>query len=402
MFFPTIQLQAGKAIQVTQQGLQVIPEDPIDLSRRLYRYGTVVILDRDAAQGQGNNRNLVSAICDEVEAIVGGGITTVNQADQYLRSGAVRLIFGPQVDPGVLAHFPRQRILVAVDDRPEPFGLDEWKLADDKNLIEAAILFQKHCTGLVYGFGDSDIEGFRSLNAQVDLPVIAAAMATSTEDVEALDRSGKDCLLEISNESQVDISDLWASLLDFESGNGLIPTILQDKNRQVLALFYSNKNAVKTSLRNGLASFWSASKGDVTLKETPKGNPISIRTAIADRRRRVLLYQVDSSGPVCHTGEYSCFGERAFSIQTLEAVIVSRQEKGDSQSYTQQVLVSREGVTDQILTRAQELSQATTRTQMISRTADLLYFVMVNLVRNKISWSSVLKELRGRAGRRRQ
>lgn len=402
MFFPTIQLQTGKAVQVNTAGVQVIPENPVDLSRRLYRYGTVVILDRDAAMGQGDNSDLVNKICGEVEAIVAGGVTTVNQADRYLRAGAVRLIVGPRVNPGILAHFPRQRILVAVDDRPAPFGIDEWRLADNTNLVEATAVFHKSCSGLVYGFGDSDIDGFRSLNAQVGLPVIAAAMTTSAEDVEALDRSGIDCLLTIDQNSNIDISDLYTNLMDFESGNGLIPTILQDRNRQVLALFYSNKNAVKTSLDSGLTSFWSASKGDVTIKETPKGNPISIRTAIADRRRKVLLYQVDSTGPVCHTGEYSCFGERSFSIETLEAVIVSRQGKGDSQSYTQQVLVSREGVTDQILTRAKELAQAVTHDQIISRTADLLYFVMVNLVRNKVSWSSVLKELRGRAGRRRQ
>jgi phosphoribosyl-ATP pyrophosphohydrolase len=115
----------------------------------------------------------------------------------------------------------------------------------------------------------------------------------------------------------------------------------------------------------------------------------------------VLLYTVKAPGPIDPSGSYSNFGERTFSLETLEEVLQSRLQKPPSSSYTQQILVSRDGVVDQIVHQAKELAQAEDSRQVVFETADLIYYVLINLVREKIPLAAVFKELRGRAGRRR-
>ena len=403
MFYPLIELMDGKAVFFDPAGGSTVESaEPIELAAALHRYGTIVVLDRDASSGQGGNQPLITELCRRFETIVGGGIRTIKEADHYLRAGADKIILGVTADPDLISRFPMQRVLLALDRRPGPVGIEDWRVPEGFDPTEHSKTLRHQCSGVVYGLDGTELGHLITLQSQVEIPVLSLGVVRSEEDITDLDRSEVDCLLDGAMRKNLDPAEAFASLLDFDSGSGLLPTIIQDKSGQVLGLFYSSREAVAQSLRSGQATFWSFARGEVSVKESTQGQTLPLITSALDCRRRSLLYTVQSTGPVCHRGTYSCFGDRRFSLETLEEVIVSRQSKPKAGSYTQQVLTSSQGVTQELLRQAQELAQADSPAGIIWETADLLYFVLVNLARNGIALSDVMKELRGRAGRRRQ
>lgn len=401
MFVPVIEIQGGKAVSRPAGGQPVpLEEDPLELARRLYRYGELAVIDLDGSRGEGDNIEIILQICREADCRVGGGITDFQKADLILRGGARQIIVGSQVNRLVIERFPRQRILVALDNRPDPSGLDEWRVPEDSDAVNTALALARVVSGFVYGFGNADMENFRALQGKVDRPVLAMGGFGSAEDIKALDRSDVDCLVSPARAESLELEELFADLLDFETSNGLIPTIVQDTARQVLGLFVSNHQAVVQTLKTGNLTFWRSQRGDVVAKETSTGDKYPLVTVRVDPRRRVLLYTVVATGAIDPSGNYSSFGEKTFSLETLEDVLKSRLQKPPSSSYTQQILASPEGVVDQIVHQAKELAQAKEQRQMVWETADLIYYLLVNLIRQDIPLASVFNELRGRAGRR--
>lgn len=96
--------------------------------------------------------------------------------------------------------------------------------------------------------------------------------------------------------------------LDWNKGNGLIPVVVQDaKSKAILMLAYANKEALEKTLSTGYAHYWSRSRGKLWMKGETSGHTQKIKRVIADCDYDALLYVVEQKGPVCHTGEATCF-----------------------------------------------------------------------------------------------
>jgi phosphoribosyl-AMP cyclohydrolase len=92
---------------------------------------------------------------------------------------------------------------------------------------------------------------------------------------------------------------------------GLIPAIIQDaENGDVLMLGYINEESLKRTLESGQVWFWSRSRQELWHKGATSGNYLNLRAIFRDCDDDALLLQVDATGPVCHTGNRSCFYRR--------------------------------------------------------------------------------------------
>lgn len=92
---------------------------------------------------------------------------------------------------------------------------------------------------------------------------------------------------------------------------GLIPAIIQDaENGDVLMLGYMNEESIKRTLESGQVWFWSRSRQELWHKGATSGNYLNLRAIFKDCDADTLLLQVDATGPVCHTGNRSCFFRR--------------------------------------------------------------------------------------------
>ncbi len=96
--------------------------------------------------------------------------------------------------------------------------------------------------------------------------------------------------------------------LDFKKGNGLIPVIVQDaRTRETLMLAYANREAVELTLKTKKGTYWSRSRNELWVKGETSGHTQKIVSVSTDCDYDSLLYVVEQTGAVCHTGAKTCF-----------------------------------------------------------------------------------------------
>ena len=123
--------------------------------------------------------------------------------------------------------------------------------------------------------------------------------------------------------------------IDFEKGEGLVPAIIQDADtRAVLMLGYMNADAVLATQKTGRVTFYSRSKQRLWTKGETSGNYLEFVEMKTDCDQDALLVFARPSGPVCHTGTDTCWGEENREaiefITELQEIIASRKKEAEA------------------------------------------------------------------------
>ncbi len=124
---------------------------------------------------------------------------------------------------------------------------------------------------------------------------------------------------------------------DFDKGNGLVPVVIQDsRTLQVLMLGYMNEEAFEKTKREGKVTFFSRSKNRLWIKGEESGNFLKVESMHTDCDQDTILIKAVPTGPVCHTGSFSCFGEKNSKgfLYELEAKISDKIDSQEDGSYT--------------------------------------------------------------------
>jgi phosphoribosyl-AMP cyclohydrolase len=96
--------------------------------------------------------------------------------------------------------------------------------------------------------------------------------------------------------------------LDFTKLNGLVTVVVQDaQTKEVLMVAFANEEAVRKTLEEGRAYFWSRSRQRLWRKGEESGNEMEVLRVMVDCDGDALLYLVRPKGPACHTGNRNCF-----------------------------------------------------------------------------------------------
>jgi phosphoribosyl-AMP cyclohydrolase len=99
-------------------------------------------------------------------------------------------------------------------------------------------------------------------------------------------------------------------MLKFDE-RGLIPAVIQDANTgEVLMLGYMNQESLERTKSTGQAWFWSRSRQELWHKGATSGNYINVRSVLIDCDGDTILIRAEPAGPVCHTGNRSCFFQK--------------------------------------------------------------------------------------------
>jgi phosphoribosyl-ATP pyrophosphohydrolase/phosphoribosyl-AMP cyclohydrolase len=89
---------------------------------------------------------------------------------------------------------------------------------------------------------------------------------------------------------------------------GLVPAIAQDADSgEVLMLAYMNAEALRRTLKSGDAWFYSRSRQELWHKGETSGNFIKVSEVWKDCDSDTILIKGKATGPVCHTGNKTCF-----------------------------------------------------------------------------------------------
>lgn len=117
MLIPSIDLMGGRVVQLVQGEDLALGFDDLDYwVERFAAYPVVQLIDLDAAKRQGNNRELIHSIVQRLPCQVGGGIRSIQDAQDLLNMGANRVIFGSSLFNGESDGASVDGIAVAASD----------------------------------------------------------------------------------------------------------------------------------------------------------------------------------------------------------------------------------------------------------------------------------------------
>lgn len=183
----------------------------------------------------------------------------------------------------------------------------------------------------------------------------------------------------------------------------LVPCIVQDSStRIVLMLGYMNAESIQKTIEGKRVTFFSRSKNRLWTKGETSGNFLEVKNILLDCDGDTLLIEASPVGPVCHTGNDTCFNQQNTGgfIQALEQTIQDRRVNPKEGSYTTKLFerginkvaqkVGEEAV--ELVIEAKDNNQEL----FLNEAADLMYHYLVLLTAKGYSLADVESVLRSR------
>jgi phosphoribosylformimino-5-aminoimidazole carboxamide ribotide isomerase len=213
VLIPSIDLMGGRVVQLQQGERLAVESDDLDgWMRKFAAFPIVQLIDLDAAMGRPANDTLVRHVASQLPCQVGGGVRSIERAQELLDAGARRVILGSSLfnDRGVnkaraeaFAEMLNPDVLIgAVDGRGGKVVIHGWKTPLSITPAEAARALEPYVGGFLYTHVDTegmltglDLEAVRTVQAATKRRLIAAGGIRSREEVDVLHKLGIDAVV---------------------------------------------------------------------------------------------------------------------------------------------------------------------------------------------------------------
>jgi len=164
------------------------------------------VIDLDAAMGTGDNFESVAEVLANVGVgvEVGGGVRTLERANELLEIGAEKVILGTVAvrNPGLVEELVGlaggERVMVALDSRSGRVTIEGWRAQTEKTALQLAKEFERMGVGSLL-YTSVDVEGrmsgiaareTRELMSAVKIPVFASGGVGTLDDVRIARETG--------------------------------------------------------------------------------------------------------------------------------------------------------------------------------------------------------------------
>ena len=191
--------------------------------------------------------------------------------------------------------------------------------------------------------------------------------------------------------------------VDFEKMNGLVPAIIVDaKSKNILMLGFMNKESLEKTIKTNLVTFFSRSRNELWTKGETSGNYLHLTEMKLDCDNDSILIFVNPDGNVCHSGEYSCFGDNheIDFLNYLFDFILKRKNEMPVGSYTTKLFERGE---NRIIQKVGEESvevviaaKNNDKEEIVNEVSDLFYHLFVMLAQKNIPLSAIVENLKTR------
>lgn len=213
MLIPSIDLMGGKIVQLVQGEKKKLEFDNFDYwIDRFSKYPIVQLIDLDAARGAGDNRSLVKQIVTRLNCQVGGGIRTLDTAQELLSLGARKVIVGSALlTEGRINHeyarmladaLPKAALMFALDSRGGRVAIDGWRTQTAVTAFDMIRELEPFCEGFLYTHIDTEglmggipMDTVRAIRGATQRHLVVAGGITEQQEIEALDRLGIDAVV---------------------------------------------------------------------------------------------------------------------------------------------------------------------------------------------------------------
>jgi len=214
MLIPSIDLLGGRIVQLVQgEKLRLSFDDFEYWIEKFSRFPVVQLIDLDAAMRQGDNSAVVAQIARRLPCQVGGGIRTIDRAQQALDAGAKRVIIGSalfsedgKVNVDVAAQLAAavgsEHLIAGIDTKNGRIAVKGWKAQIALTADEAIPQLDSHVSGYLYTHVDGEglMQGFpintaaRLRNLTIRHLIVAGGIR-SQQEIDDLDAMGVDAVV---------------------------------------------------------------------------------------------------------------------------------------------------------------------------------------------------------------
>ncbi len=214
MLIPSIDLLGGRIVQLVQgEKLRLAFDDFEYWIEKFSKYPLVQLIDLDAAMRQGDNSVLVEQIAKRLPVQAGGGIATIERAQQVLEAGAKRVIIGSALfsaEGTVNTEFAAtlanaiggDHIVAGIDTKNGRIAVKGWKAQVALTPDDAIPQLDAHAAAFLYTHVDTEgtmqgfpIETAARLRKLTEKQLIVAGGIRSQQEVDALDALGADAVV---------------------------------------------------------------------------------------------------------------------------------------------------------------------------------------------------------------
>jgi phosphoribosylformimino-5-aminoimidazole carboxamide ribotide isomerase len=213
VLIPSIDLMGGRVVQLQQGERLMLASDDLDgWIEKFSMFPIVQLIDLDAAMGRQANDELVRKVAAALPCQVGGGVRSIERAQELLGMGARRIILGSSLfnERGVnrgraeaFAEIIDPDLLVgAIDSKGGKVVVHGWKTPTPITPEDAARTLEPYVGAFLYTH--VDIEGtlagvnlgaVKSVQAATKRRLIAAGGIRSRDEVDTLDKLGIDAVV---------------------------------------------------------------------------------------------------------------------------------------------------------------------------------------------------------------
>lgn len=215
MIIPCIDLMDGKVVQLVQGREKVLERSAQDMLNLFHGFEQIQVIDLDAAMGRGSNDSLVEHFAQSATIRAGGGVRTLDRANELIRQGVYRVIVGTAafssqgLNVAFLQELSRsigsENLTIALDSKSGHIVVNGWNQATEWTAGDVIGQLEPFCSGFLCTYVDkegmmqgTDLKWFESLRHTTSHELIAAGGITTLDDVKSLTALNIHCAIGMS------------------------------------------------------------------------------------------------------------------------------------------------------------------------------------------------------------
>jgi phosphoribosylformimino-5-aminoimidazole carboxamide ribotide isomerase len=213
MLIPSIDLMGGKIVQLVQGERKALEFEDFEKWIACFSsFPLVQLIDLDAAIGTGHNRDLVREFAHCLPCQVGGGVRSIEIAQQMLSIGAQRVILGSslirdgQPDRVFAEEMARavepEKLVFAIDSKQGRVAIRGWRQLTNIAPLDMLAALDSWCAAFLYTHIDSEglmqgipLDIVSKLRASTSKQLIVAGGIATSEQIDQLDALGIDAVV---------------------------------------------------------------------------------------------------------------------------------------------------------------------------------------------------------------
>lgn len=329
MIYPCVDIQNEEVVQLVRGETKGMEINKGAAEMINYFGGNFVdfnVIDLDAAKGVGRINEDIEDLVFRYSARIGGGMRSAEQAKPYV-GACCKVIVGSSAfnESGLDYEFlddwaskiRRNNTIIALDVKNGKIAVNGRQKSLDIDPISVVSELENYCSEIQCTYVDkegmmqgTDLALFRQIRDRTNLRLTAAGGIRNLEDVEELEKIGANSVVGMAfYTGKISIEDIMVyNQLDFVKGKGMIPTIIQNQDGEILYLESSNRESLRRTRETG--DNWRYSKTQDKLMQVgaTSGKVEKVTEVRTNCHKDTLLFVVEQTKPfACHEGYKTCF-----------------------------------------------------------------------------------------------